>query len=244
MAFCQGCSLPVQGGATPVAYDQGVTEMPPTIRAVIFDWGGVVTTPLVDTVSAWLESEQIDWESYAPAIRPWIQNAYGSGTGESPVHALERGEISDSEFEALLAGLLIRRDGTPVPPAGLLGRMFAASALQPEMLDLIRELRASGVSTAMLSNSWGVDSYPTQLLPELFDHCVISAVVGMRKPEERIFRLTADQLGVTPEQCAFIDDVESNVAAARALGFTALLHSDPASTRAELTGLLAGSASR
>src|SRR5258708_3837777 len=73
------------------------------LRGVIFDWGGVLTTPIIETVQAWLEAERIDRASYAAAMRPWITQAYGPDTAESPVHALERGELSDAEFEVVLA---------------------------------------------------------------------------------------------------------------------------------------------
>jgi epoxide hydrolase-like predicted phosphatase len=218
-----------------------VTEPSPSLRGVIVDWGGVLTSPIIDTVYAWLENEQIDRDSYQAAMSPWIRQAYGPGhTGdESPVHAFERGEVPDSEFEEVLAALLVTVDGGQVIAAGLLRRMFAASVLETEMLDLVRELRRSGLRTGLLSNSWGVsDSYPRHLFGELFDDVVISGEVGMRKPEERIFSLAASRLGLPPAACVFIDDVEGNIVAARALGFVAVHHREPALTRQELAQLL------
>lgn len=219
-----------------------MAEPSSTVRAVIFDWGGVVTSPIIDTVSAWLEADRIDRESYAAAMRPWIQRAYGAQAAESPIHGLERGEVPDAEFESILAALLVDVDGGPVAAEGLLRRMFAASALQAEMLDLIRDLRSSGMRTGLLSNSWGVGDYPRHLFSELFDEVVISAEVGMRKPEERIFQLTIGRLGLTPAECVFVDDVEGNIVAAQALGFGTVHHQEPASTRSELSGLLVGTA--
>jgi len=220
-----------------------VAEPSATVRGAIFDWGGVVTSPILDTVSAWLEADRIDRDSYAAAMRPWIQRAYAAQEGESPVHTLERGEVSDAEFEATLAALLLSTDGEPVRADGLLKRMFAASVLQAEMLELIKDLRAAGLRTGLLSNSWGAsDGYPRHLFGELFDDVVISAEVGMRKPEDRIFMLASRRLGVPPDECVFIDDVEHNITAARALGFHTVHHTEPVSTRAELTRLLARSA--
>ena len=190
---------------------------------------------------AWLEADRIDRDSYAAAMRPWVRQAYGPEAAESPIHALERGEVSDEEFEATLAALLIGLDGQPVAAAGLLQRMFAASALQDEMLDLIADLRGTGVRTGLLSNSWGArDGYPRHLFPDLFDDVVISAEVGMRKPEERIFTLAVSRLGVTPAQTVFVDDVEGNITAARDLGFTTVHHTEPGQTRAALSQLLTG----
>jgi putative hydrolase of the HAD superfamily len=217
-----------------------VPEVAQQVRAVIFDWGGVITNPILDTVAAWLEADRIDWESYAAAMRPWVQRAYGPEDGASPIHALERGEVSDEEFESTLASLLVGIDGAPVVAEGLLKRMFAASVLQEEMLDLIRELRQRGIRTSLLSNSWGArDGYPRHLFDELFDDVVISGEVGMRKPEERIFQLALTRLGLSPAECVFVDDVEGNIAAAQALGLLALHHKEPALTRSALLELLA-----
>jgi putative hydrolase of the HAD superfamily len=217
-----------------------VAEPSALLRAVIFDWGGVITSPIVNTVSAWLEAERIDRDSYAAAMRPWMKQAYGTQAAESPIHGLERGEVSDSEFEATLAALLVTIDGEPVPSAGLLKRMFGAAVLEARMLDLVRELRASGLKTSLLSNSWGVGDYPRLLFGDLFDDVVISAEVGMRKPEERIFRLAVDRLALSAAECVFVDDVEGNILAAKELGMETVHHQEPLLTRAELTALLGG----
>ena len=206
---------------------------------MIFDWGGVITSPIIDTVTAWLEAERIDRESYMAAMRPWVRSAYGPEASESPIHALERGEVSDEEFEATLASALVRSDGTPVESAGLLRRMFGASVILDEMLELIKDLRTNGIKTSLLSNSWGggTDGYPRHLFAGLFDDVVISGEVGMRKPEERIFQLAATRLGLSPPECVFVDDVEGNIVAAQELGFTAVQHRDPVQTRAVLSEL-------
>jgi putative hydrolase of the HAD superfamily len=210
------------------------------IRGVIVDWGGVMTSPIIDTMNAWMTAERIDRDSYMSVMRRWVVLAYTGGADGSPIHALERGECTDEEFERLLAAELRHVDGQPVRADGLLGRMFAPSVLQAEMLDLVRSLRQAGLRTALLSNSWGTGgfAYPRNLLAELFDVVVISAEVGMRKPEERIFRHTAALLGLELEECIFIDDVAANVTAAQAVGLAALHHQEPAATLAQLTGLI------
>ncbi len=231
---------PAGPGATPTAPTSPSAPSAPTVRGVIFDWGGVITSPIVETVQAWLAADQIDRESYAAAMRPWVRRAYGPDQADSPIHGLERGEVSDAEFEETLARLLVRTDGEPVPAAGLLTAMFAASVIQVEMLDLIRDLRENGLRIGLLSNSWGVRyGYPREILDELFDDAVISGQVGMRKPEERIFRLAIDRLGLSAAECVFVDDVEGNINAARTLGFGVVHHRDPADTRVQLAELLA-----
>jgi putative hydrolase of the HAD superfamily len=212
-------------------------------RGVITDWGGVMTNPIPVTVRAWLDTEDIDYDSYAAVIRPWVVSAYEpasetAAAGGNPIHALERGECTAEEFEQLLASLLVRRDGSQVAADGLLARMFAASVPCDPMYGAMYAARGAGLRTGLLSNSWGVSDYPRHLFGDMFDAVVISAEVGMRKPEARIFRHAAQLLGLDPAECVFVDDIEANVTAAEAVGMTAVLHSDPAATVARLSDLL------
>jgi putative hydrolase of the HAD superfamily len=208
------------------------------IRGVITDWGGVLTTPILGMVQAWIRADRIDWDSYVAVMRTWIAEAYDHGSGQNPIHLLERGECSSAEFERMLAARLLSVDGGVVRAEGLLQRMFAACLPVPAMYDTIRALRGAGYSTALLSNSWGCHEYPRADFPGLFDVVVISGEVGMRKPEENIFRHAARALGLEPRECVFIDDVEANVAAASACGMTGLLHTEAAATAAALQDLL------
>jgi putative hydrolase of the HAD superfamily len=218
----------------------------PEIRAVITDWGGVLTQPIRDTVREWIRADQIDWDSYVAVITPWLSDAYAYDPSlrvitarENPVHALERGECAVSDFERILAERLVTTTGAQVIADGLLTRMLSAERPIPAMYEMVRDLRRRGIRTALLSNSWGGGSYPRQDFPGLFDAVVISSEVGMRKPEPRIFLHTAELLDMDPEQCLFIDDLEHNVAAAVGCGMTGLHHTDPADTVARLTGLFA-----
>ncbi|HEV2451607.1 MAG TPA: HAD family phosphatase [Streptosporangiaceae bacterium] len=219
-----------------------VREVPdaavPPLRGVITDWGGVFTSPIADTVDAWLTADLIDREHYLSIMRAWVRQAYDGSATVNPIHQLERGETDPADFERELAGRLIRTDGARVQPAGLLERMFAATMSVPAMYDLMRTLRRAGVRTCLLSNSWGHNDYPRHHFPELFDAWVISGEVGMRKPEARIFRHAAGLLGLPPQQCVFIDDIEANVTAATAVGMVGVLHDQPAATAARVAGLL------
>jgi putative hydrolase of the HAD superfamily len=207
------------------------------LRGVICDWGGVLTRPILDTVTEWLEADSIDRDSYRTVMRAWVTQAYDPSGESNPIHALELGKSTSAEFERLLATHLIRTDGGPVTADGLLNRMFGDGALDEGMLEVIRAARRSGLRTALLSNSWG-GGYPRHLFPELFDVVVISGEVGMRKPEERIFQHALELIGLEPAECVFIDDIEANIAAARALGLTAVHHRTAQDTAAQLEELL------
>jgi len=218
--------------------DQPTGATPRPFRGVIVDWGGVMTNPIRDMVQAWLDREDVDHEHYAAVMRPWVTGAYDHNGDSNPIHALERGECTTEEFERLLAARMARRDGVQVLAEGLLTRMFAGSTAADAMYDAVRAIRAAGLRTGLLSNSWGMADYPRHLFPGMFDVVVISGEVGMRKPEERIFRHATGLLGLDPAECVFVDDIQVNVAAAEAVGMTAILHTDPVATLDCLGGLL------
>jgi putative hydrolase of the HAD superfamily len=209
----------------------------PRFRGLITDWGGVMTSPITDTVSAWLDLEDIDHDSYAAVMRPWVIAAYDPAKDGNPIHALERGESTSDEFERLLASMLVRRDGEQVLAEGLLTRMFAASLPCEPMYAAVHAVRAAGLRTGLLSNSWGSEAYPHDVLGDMYHAVVISAEVGMRKPEERIFRHAADLLGLAPSECVFVDDIEPNVRVAEAIGMYGILHDRPEESVAQLADL-------
>ncbi|MDL4775990.1 MULTISPECIES: HAD family hydrolase [Thermomonosporaceae] len=206
-----------------------------TIKGVITDWGGVLTSPLNDAVGVWLEADRIDLVRYGSVMRAWVKQAY-SGEGLNPVHGLEDGSLEPAEFERLLAAELRTVDGGPVAAAGLIRRMFGAFDPVEPMYEALRAARAAGTRTALLSNSWGND-YPRDLFAGLFDAVVISGEVGMRKPDERIFRHAVELIGLAPEECVFIDDIEHNITAAEAFGLQGIHHTDPAATIGTLRDL-------
>jgi epoxide hydrolase-like predicted phosphatase len=207
------------------------------LKALIVDYGGVLTSPLLDTTDTWLDSDGIDPESFKGAMRDWLGLSYGTDAADSPVHALERGEVEVPDFERQLAAQLTTLDGRPVEAKGLLTRMFSGFGREPAMTEMLRHAKAAGLATALLSNSWGLD-YPREHWDELFDVVVISGEVGMRKPEPRIYQLTADKLGLPPEACVFVDDLAPNIRGAAGVGMVGVHHITPQQTIEELEALL------
>ncbi|WP_283138447.1 HAD family hydrolase [Rhizohabitans arisaemae] len=204
------------------------------MKGVLIDWGGVLTTSLSDAIKGWIIGERIDPVHYREVMTELIMGAYQLGAVDgNPVHALERGELPIADFERDLAARLRTLDGLPPSPDGLLERMFAGFHPVPAMYDMLRTARAAGVRTCLLSNSWA-DHYDRSGWEECFDAVVISGEVGMRKPEERIFRYAVETLGLEPPECVFIDDILPNVEAARAVGIVGLHHVEPEQTLAEV----------
>ncbi len=205
-------------------------------KALIVDWGGVLTSPLAATLEGWYAAEGIDAAGYQAAIRDFHDEGLTELSVFDPIAALERGELRVEHFEQGLAERLTKFCGVPVTAEGLISRMFAGFAAAPAMINVVRQAKASGLRTALLSNSWGND-YLRDDWDQLFDAVVISGEVGMRKPEPEIYRHTLDLLGCAPGEAVFVDDLERNVRAAAALGIIGVHHRSYEETILELEAL-------
>jgi HAD superfamily hydrolase (TIGR01509 family) len=104
----------------------------------------------------------------------------------------------------------------------------------PQALDLVLRARASGVSTALVSDAHVV---PDDCVAA-FDLVVLGSSLGVRKPDPELFRRVADLLGVTAEQCVVVDDLARNIRGARAVGAVGVHHHDLATTVTEVEILL------
>jgi putative hydrolase of the HAD superfamily len=205
------------------------------IRAVISDFGGVLTTPLSAGVLAYQEEAGVSLEALGQAMQRATEDH-----GEHPLIALERGEIPEAEFARRLAEQL----DDSFDLARLRELYFERIERNPPMIRYLGELRGRGLRTALLTNNvreW--EPLWRAKLPELeeiFEVVVDSAFVGMRKPEPRIYELTLQRLGdgLRAEECVFVDDLEVNCEGARALGMTAVRFDDTAQAIAELESAL------
>ncbi len=130
------------------------------------------------------------------------------------------------------------RAGFPLDSRDMFARMAQSSQPRPEMLEAIRRIRARGLRAGALTNNWIAEDEPTRGLEPHFDAFVESSVVGLRKPDPRIYELTCSRLDVQPPQAAFLDDIGSNLKAARALGMTTIKVVEPEAALRELEGVL------
>lgn len=204
--------------------------------ALLVDWGGVLTTDLATAMSAWSTSEDLEAAHLAEVMRQWFGDLGEAEARVNPVHALERGELEVPHFEVKLASALTAVSGKQVAAEGLLTRLFEHFRHAEDMAALVRRAREAGITTALLSNSWG-DFYPMHLFDGMFDELVISGQVGMRKPDPRIFMYTATLVRTPPRKCVFVDDLAHNVTAAARLGFLAVHHTSYRETADQLSGL-------
>jgi epoxide hydrolase-like predicted phosphatase len=146
---------------------------------------------------------------------------------------LETGAMSENEFERRFADRLGLDDASD-----LIDSMFRGMLPEPRMVDAVRAARRAGVKTGLVSNSWSTGHYDRDLLRELFDDVVISAEVGLHKPQPEIFQLACERLGIDPADAVFVDDLRENIAGAEAVGMVGVLHRTPEETIARLEGLL------
>jgi len=185
---------------------------------LICDFGGVLTSPLQEGFLAYQEESGVSLEALGTAMARAAEEH-----GDHPLFVLERGEITELEFRERIERHL--EDGFDLRRL----RTLYFERLEPNrpMIDFIRALRGRGVRAALLTNNvreW--EPLWRSKLPEideLFELVVDSAFVGLRKPDPAIFTLTLDRLGgVEPGRCVFVDDLDLNCEAARALGMAAV----------------------
>jgi epoxide hydrolase-like predicted phosphatase len=196
----------------------------PTDTALLIDFGGVLTSDIWTSFGDFCAERGLD-----PAAAKQLFRENPDALAE--LRALETGEADLAEFERRFAELL----GTE--PEGLVDGLFAGLRPEEQMIEAVRRARAAGTPTCLVSNSWVMDHY-TDEIRELFDAVVISAEVGLHKPQPEIFLLAAERLGVEPKQCVFVDDLRENCEGAEAVGMTAVLHRHPEQTIERLEELL------
>ena len=192
---------------------------------MLFDFGGVLTTPVWDSFSAFCRAEGLDPEAIKDLFR-------SDPEALRELRGLETGELSEADFEATFG----KRLGLGNPD-GLIDSMFAGMKPLEPMVDAVRSVRAGGLLTGLVSNSWSTAHYDRELLAELFDTVVISAEVGLHKPQPEIYRLAAERLAVEPSDSIFVDDLKENCEGAEAVGMTAIRHRGARETIVRLTEL-------
>jgi putative hydrolase of the HAD superfamily len=210
------------------------------IRAVISDFGGVLTNRLIEAFAAFQDETGISSEQLGRAMQRVAER-----DGEYPLFLLERGEVTEVDFlENLSWGLEAELGHRPTLHRFREIYFDALHANEP-MLDLMRELRGRGFRMAILTNNvreWE-ELWRSKLpLDEIFEVIVDSGWVGMRKPQPEIYHLTIERLGdgLEPADCLFVDDNELNVEAARELGMTAVQFHSNEQAIAEIRATLDG----
>jgi putative hydrolase of the HAD superfamily len=203
--------------------------------AVVTDFGGVLTTPLLEAFARANAEIGISVEALGGAMRLSAERA-----GEPPLFKLERGQITEHEFIGDLAGSLGDVLGRPVELDGYGARLMGALERNEPLIAYYRKLHARGVRFAILTNNvreWQGLWRAKLAADDIFELIVDSGFEGMRKPEPEIYALTLERLGLPGEACVFVDDLEVNLPPAREAGMRAVHYRDPEQAIAELDAL-------
>jgi len=209
------------------------------IKAVISDFGGVLTTPLMNSFAEHQNRTGIPAEALGRAMQTIAERE-----GAHPLFELEKGRITEAVFLEQIADALEPELGHRPEMHGFKEIFFDALDPNEPMIELMRRIKDGGRHRlALLTNNvreW--EPLWRSMLPvdEIFEFVVDSAFVGTRKPEREIYEITIERLGDGYEaaDCLFIDDVEVNVEAARELGMTAVHFVDNEQAIPEIESLL------
>ncbi len=209
------------------------------IKAVIFDWGGVlIEDPLPGLMQYCADALGVSKEEYIKAHDKFADD-------------FTRGKVNEKTFWVNVCGEL----GKPLPKVtSLWGNAFRAIYHpRADMFSLVSSLRKAGFKTALLSNTevspvqffhehsyHGLparDTTAKMAVVQLFDVLVFSCTEGTAKPERKIYEIAIEKLGTTPKQIVFIDDNPEFIKGAKQAGLNTILFKSIKQLKRELTRL-------
>lgn len=208
------------------------------IRAIVSDFGGVLTTPLFHAFARVQDDSGIPVASLGLALAR-IQEEDGA----HPLYELEKGHMTEPDFVARLERALSDELGRPAPLHEFSERYWSYLDPNDDLIAYMAGLRDRGYAMALLTNNvreWEPRWRSMLPVDDIFGVVVDSAFVGMRKPEREIYEVTLERLGLPAQACVFLDDIEVNCDAARELGMTAVAFRDTERAIAEIEAALAG----
>ncbi len=195
------------------------------IRAVFFDFGGVILTSPFDAFAR--------YEAENSLPEGLIRTINSTNPDDNAWAKFERSDVTVAEFAALFeaeaSALGHQVDGQVIVS-------LLAGAVRPEMVEAVRRIKAAGLVTACLTNNFvsksgagtGIESdnseRSTQIaeVMALFDDVVESSQIGVRKPEPSFYEIALERSNVAAEDVVFLDDLGINLKPARAMGMTTI----------------------
>ena len=203
-----------------------------SIKAVIFDLGGVVLDSPVAVLAAYEAQRGLPPHTLARIIVEAGRNGAWS--------RLERGELRLQEFFKAF-DTEVAAAGGHISSAELMAEIARSFRMRPVMLEAIRRIRSAGLKVAALTNNWLLEDHDVTLADLLraeFDVFVESSAVGMQKPDPRIYDLVCERLWVQPDEAVFLDDIGRNLKPARLLGMVTIRVDEPEQALSELEAVL------
>jgi putative hydrolase of the HAD superfamily len=213
-------------------------------RPVVWsDFAGVLTPPLNHTMGVFCNRIDVPREVLEKAIQE-VSADYGTRDFMKP---LDTSLVTESEWLEQVTRRLPEPYAQRVPRGTIADLWFADREPNHAWIAQLLSLRQRGYFVGLLSNmmpSW--DAHWRRMVPvdSLFDDVVLSFAVGLRKPEQEIYRLATERSGADPADCFFVDDQLPNVEAARACGWTAVHFTGTDDAIGRLTDALAAHGGR
>ncbi len=198
-------------------------------EAVIFDLGGVILGSPLHAIAR--------YERDGGFPQGFINRVVVESGRQGAWSRLERGELPMHAFYGAFEDDC-RAAGETISARTLMERIGEIAQPRPAMLAAVRSIRDRGLKAAALTNNWSGEGDATRSLEIHFDAFVESSVLGLRKPDPRIYTHTCRVIGVDPARAVFLDDIGRNLKPARVLGMTTIKVNDPESALAELARVL------
>jgi putative hydrolase of the HAD superfamily len=194
------------------------------IRTLFWDVGGVLLT------NAW------DHEERDRAVEKFqLQKADFEARHKEAVAAFEEGKVTLDQYLDRTVFYQPRK----FMKEEFKSYMFSLSKPKPEVLELARALAGKCLMATINNESREMNDYRIKQfgLSQIFDLFVSSCYVGIRKPDEKIYRLALDLIQKAPDECCFIDDRPVNIEGAAKVGLRTVLMRDPVQLKKDLQGL-------
>jgi putative hydrolase of the HAD superfamily len=197
-----------------------------TIRAVFFDLGGVIVRTEYQSPRERL-AERLGME-YDDLNRIVFDSETGYQASIGAITSLQHWEAVMKRLKRPAEEMTVIRD-----------EFFAGDIVDRTILEFLRSLRGTH-KTGLISNAWSDlrDFIVREKMDDAFEHIIISAEVGVAKPEPEIFRIALEQAGVSPNEAVFVDDFYTNIEGCEKVGIRGIHFKDAASAMQQLKQLL------
>ena len=200
-----------------------------SIKAVFFDFGGVIVRTEYHAPRQHLaESFGMDYDDIDKVV-------FGGGANGSAARA-SIGEITEEEhWQNVMRMLKLPASETE----RVRDEFFAGDVIDHEIVEFLRSIKPK-YKTGLISNAWsGLRNYiEREKFDDAFHHMIISAEVGVAKPDPKIYHIALEQLQVQPNEAVFVDDFYENIEACEKVGMQGIHFKDPKSALGQLKKMI------